>query len=120
KDSWGRAEAAAAAPVAVKEAPAAPAAPPAERTPRTAAQEARFALYTRERGLNADDADRIARDDGLAEAFVEALAVHPNASTIANWLVNELARELKDRPLQGLPFGGTEIGELVALLDADK
>jgi len=93
-----------------------PAAKP-ERPARDAAEEARFRLYVEDRGISADAADLIARDHSLANFFAEALAAHPNAQGIANWIVNDLMRELKDRSVAQLPFGGAEIGRLVGLID---
>jgi Asp-tRNA(Asn)/Glu-tRNA(Gln) amidotransferase B subunit len=35
----------------------------------------------------------------------------------ANWIVNELPRELRGRTIADLPFGGRELGELVRLVE---
>ena len=121
KDSWANRQAAQPEPAPEPEPkPATTPAQPAERPPRTVEEEARFAELTGEHGLSEDDADQIARDEVLARVFGEAVAAHPNARGVANWVVNDLARELKAQSLQDLPFGGAEIGALVALLDADK
>jgi glutaminyl-tRNA synthetase len=60
-----------------------------ERPPRDATEEARFRLYVEDRGISADAADLIARSADLANLFAEALAAHPNAQGIANWIVND-------------------------------
>ncbi|MCK5690896.1 Asp-tRNA(Asn)/Glu-tRNA(Gln) amidotransferase GatCAB subunit B, partial [Myxococcota bacterium] len=36
---------------------------------------------------------------------------------IANWVINELLRELHGRSIDDVPFGGTELAEMVALID---
>jgi glutaminyl-tRNA synthetase len=86
---------------------------------RTATPElaARFVRYTEELGLAADDADVLTGDLALARFFEAALAVHPNAKSVANWVTNEVLREAKDRPLDQLPFGGSQVGKLAALVD---
>ncbi len=77
----------------------------------------RFERFRGERGLDAQDARLLAEDPARAELFEEALARHDNARAIANWIVNDLLREAKERPLAELPFGGAELAELVALVD---
>jgi glutaminyl-tRNA synthetase len=119
KDSWTRAKA--------EEPVAKPAQVPPpkfeakapDRPARSAEEEDRYALYVK-RGLDDADADLIARDPALADAFAEALKAHKNARGIANWLVNDLRAALKERTLESLPIGGAEIGGLVALIDANR
>ena len=36
---------------------------------------------------------------------------------VANWIINELPREIGDRALDTLPFGGPELGRLVELVE---
>lgn len=48
-------------------------------------------------------------DDAVAEGAPEAAA--------ANWIVNELPRELRGRSIAELPFGGRQLGELVRLVE---
>ena len=38
---------------------------------------------------------------------------------VANWIVNELLREIKDHPISKLNFGGEKLGELVELIDGE-
>ncbi len=45
-----------------------------------------------------------------------ASSTQENAQAIANWLIHELLREIKDTPIADLPFSGDAIGELVALI----
>ncbi|HEX9109409.1 MAG TPA: glutamate--tRNA ligase family protein, partial [Longimicrobiales bacterium] len=58
-----------------------------------------------------DPATRALLDDAVAEGAPEAAA--------ANWIVNELPRELKGRGVAELPFGGRELGELVRLVEGN-
>ncbi|CAM2066826.1 Glutamine--tRNA ligase [Sulfidibacter corallicola] len=108
------------APSKVEKATPAPAEPKrdplADKTPELAAK---FTAYRDDHGLSEEDADLLTADPARVRFFEAALATHDNAKAIANWINNELARELKDRPLSQLPFGPTELAELVALIDAD-
>ena len=73
--------------------------------------------YVEGLGLSAYDA-RVLTDDAEVSRFFEAaLAVHGNVKAVANWIINELLRELKDQPLSGLACTGAQLGELVALID---
>ncbi len=90
---------------------------PRER-PLTADQEAAMARYRDELGLAEHDARLLAADADLCTLFEAALAVHRQPLAVANWVLHEAQRELKERPLAELPFGGAELGELVALVDA--
>lgn len=79
--------------------------------------EARFERYQAELGLPERDADLLTGDVAVAAFFEGAVAVHDSPQGVANWIVNELLRELKDREIENLPFGGEEIGRLVALVE---
>jgi glutaminyl-tRNA synthetase len=78
---------------------------------------ARFERYQAELGLPEGDVDLLTGDLTLAELFEGAVAVHDAPRAVANWIVNDLLRELKDREIEDLPFGGEEIGRLVALVE---
>ena len=77
----------------------------------------RLARYTNELGLTPEDADVLTGDLTLARFFEAALAVHPNAKSVANWVTNEVLREAKDQPLDRLPLSGEQVGRLAALVD---
>jgi glutaminyl-tRNA synthetase len=83
----------------------------------TPEQEALSKRYGTELGVGSEEASLLASDVSLSRFFEDALSAHNNPQGIANWIVNELMRELKERPLESLPFGPKELAELVALLD---
>ena len=67
--------------------------------------------------MTPEDADVLTGDLTLARFFEAALAVHPNAKSVANWVTNEVLREAKDQPLDRLPLSGEQVGRLAALVD---
>ena len=68
-------------------------------------------------GLTVEDARMVAGDPLLERLFAEAVAAGAPAQSVANWLVHELQRELKERGAATVAFGGTELAELVMLID---
>ncbi|MDJ0838432.1 MAG: glutamine--tRNA ligase/YqeY domain fusion protein [Acidobacteriota bacterium] len=118
RDSWSKiaepaAEQPKTAPKPKPKATAKPAAPKATRE-RTPQQQVLYDKY-RDLGLSDEDADLISAEDTVAGLFEDAAAAHDNPKGIANWVVNEVLRALKDR--DGLPFDGAALGELVKLID---
>lgn len=85
----------------------------------TPAQKERLPRYTDDLNLQLDDAVIFAKDADLAAFFEDALVAHDNPQGLANWIVNELLREIKDTPLAEVPFDGAKLGRLVALIDDD-
>jgi glutaminyl-tRNA synthetase len=79
---------------------------------------AAFQRYKAELGLEEQDADLLSGDLATAAFFDAALVAHHNPQSVANWINNALQGELKDKSIDALPFGGTEFGKLVALVDA--
>ena len=133
RDSWAKATAtenAAPTPTPKREAKPAVAAPSdSSRKSRTEVRDeiraqqpelaARLTRYTTELGLPFEDADVLTGDLTLVRFFEEALAVNANAKSIANWVLNEVLRELKESPIDSLRFSGAQLGQLVALVDAN-
>jgi glutaminyl-tRNA synthetase len=68
-------------------------------------------------GLSAAQADVLTGDPAVADFFEAAVADHPDARSVANWVANDLLRELKGRPLSQLPFGPAELAELASMAD---
>lgn len=68
-------------------------------------------------GVTPELADVLTGDEAVAHFFDAALAVYNNPKAIANWMANEVLRELKGRPLEQLPFTAVQLAELVKLVD---
>ncbi len=73
--------------------------------------------YTKALSLSEYDATILTADAEIAHFFEAALARHNNVKSVANWVINDVLREVKDSPLTALKFGPEAIGELVALID---
>ncbi|MCA9563961.1 MAG: glutamine--tRNA ligase, partial [Myxococcales bacterium] len=130
RDSWAKhtdasaadAEPDAAAKVVAPSTPTTPAKPRShERDQRRAENAALAAFYKRFQGygLSEDDADILSGEEPLAEYFSAAVDAYDNPVALANWFVNELLRELKDRSLDDLPFTAPHFAELVRLKEDD-
>ena len=81
---------------------------------------ARFARYTGPLALSEDEADLLSGDASLATYFDAAVAVHPNARSVARWLLNDLSGAARDRALGSLPLAPAAFGRFVALVDAGR
>ncbi len=66
--------------------------------------------------LSGDDAEVLTRTWGISRFFEAALAEHDDPPSIANWIVNEVTREARGKPIEDLPFKGAAIGNLVAMI----
>jgi glutaminyl-tRNA synthetase len=88
--------------------------PEPERSPELQARRARFAA---ERGIGADQAEILTRETATADLFEAAAAAGAEPRAAANWIIHELPRELGDRGVDRLPFGGSELAALVALVE---
>ena len=77
----------------------------------------RMESYREALGLSGDEADLLTGNRALSGFFEGALEVHPEARSVAAWVINELPREAHGQPLDELPFGPAELGRLVALVD---
>lgn len=80
-------------------------------------QEQRAARYQDTYKLSDDEARLMGQDEALGQFFEDAVKAHNNPTGIANWIVNELLRELKEKTINTLPFGPAELAELIALQD---
>lgn len=79
--------------------------------------QAKAKRYVTECGLTEYDA-RVLTDDAEVAALFEAALLHSkHHKLVANWIINEVLREVKDKPISSLKFGGEAIGELVALIE---
>lgn len=91
---------------------------PRQPTSTKAPLEGRALALHSEHGLTEADA-RLVGDSDLLFAWFGAAIAHPAQPTsVAKWLVNDVQAALKTKP--ELPFGGLELGELVALVDGGR
>ena len=83
---------------------------------------AAYVRYQEELGLPEEDADLLtgsAELSGFFEVGIGAGDPAPSPTGLANWIVNELVRELKDRPLADVPITPQSFAALVALREGD-
>jgi glutaminyl-tRNA synthetase len=73
--------------------------------------------YRDELSLSEEDAKLLTRDADTAALFDAAIVAGAPARSVANWMINELPRELRERALSELPFGGAGLGALVAMVE---
>jgi glutaminyl-tRNA synthetase len=127
RDSWARQEqraraseqAAGAEAAAPPRAAAEPQAAEAPARVLTAAQQEQRGELLERYGLDEHDAELIAITPELPEFFAAAVSALPQSPRpVANWVVNELLRELKDRPLAELRITPGGLAELVGLVDS--
>ncbi len=88
-----------------------------EATPMDADEQARFDKYKNELKLNNEVANILARDKTLSSFYEEALSTLNSPLNIANIVVNEVARELKQKEISELKFSAKQIARLVKMID---
>jgi aspartyl-tRNA(Asn)/glutamyl-tRNA(Gln) amidotransferase subunit B len=76
-----------------------------------------YTRYVNEFALNEEEARLLSDNPDMKTFYEDAISRHANYKGVANWVTNELIRELKGRDLEALPFKGREIGQLVGLID---
>jgi glutaminyl-tRNA synthetase len=81
---------------------------------------ARFQRYQDALGLSKDDADVLTGDVALARYFDDAVAIHPNAKSVARWLQNDLLGLVGDDDLGAAKVSAAAFGRFVALIDDGK
>ncbi len=82
-----------------------------------AARRRRFALQYE---LSAYDADLLAQGRGLADYFEEAVREYPRPKVVANWVLNELLREVPgedDRAVAACPIPPRNLAGLLRLIE---
>jgi aspartyl-tRNA(Asn)/glutamyl-tRNA(Gln) amidotransferase subunit B len=88
--------------------------------------ETRKSRFISEYALPAYDAELLTSRKDIADYFETALKTHANAKAVANWIVGDLFRVLKERKLDdrltitNWPVRAEQIAELVQLIDAGK
>ncbi len=91
-----------------------------EVAPMTSEQQTLFDKYTTELKLNSEVANTLARDAYLSEFYEKALSLLKSPVNLANMIVNEVLREIKERHSTKLRFTPGQIAELVKMLDEEK
>ncbi|MEN8140970.1 MAG: Asp-tRNA(Asn)/Glu-tRNA(Gln) amidotransferase subunit GatB [Thermodesulfobacteriota bacterium] len=76
--------------------------------------EARRLRFSEEIGLPDEAATILTGEKPLADYFEAALAVYPNGKKLANWIMTEVLREMRDGDF---PVGPAELGGLLTMLD---
>jgi glutaminyl-tRNA synthetase len=80
-------------------------------------QQELFDNYTNNLGLNSEVSNILARDEDLSRFYKEALAIINSPVTLANIIVNEVARELKQMEVSQVKFTPIQVSELVKMID---
>ncbi len=139
KDTWGRrastshpADSAAATPESTRSENEAKGQPRAEHTadvggdpghpqdPRKSLDPAQAAHYDALRarhGLSPEDAAQLVQHEGLPFFFDAAVAASEHPQAVEHWVLNDMARLLKDRPLPTLAITPTQLAALVQLVE---
>ena len=73
-------------------------------------------------GLNESDATLLTSERSLADFFEKTGKLCENFKSAANWIMNELLRELKDRKisLENSPITEARLADLIQLIDQGK
>jgi glutaminyl-tRNA synthetase len=77
----------------------------------------RFESYQSELNLGEKIADALTGSQDVANFFDSARANDGNDALVANWMVNELFKELKEQPLAASPLSPASFAALVRLVD---
>jgi glutaminyl-tRNA synthetase len=80
-------------------------------------QQKLFDNYTNNLGLNSEVSNILARDKDLSNFYKESLIIINSPITLANIVVNEVARELKQMEVSQIKFTPIQITELVKMID---
>ncbi len=78
-----------------------------------------FDKYTKELALNGEVANILARDADLSLFYQKALNEINSPVSLANIVVNEVARELKDKEASKLKFTAKQISQLIEMIDKE-
>ncbi len=88
-----------------------------EVAPMSEEQKTLFDKYTGDLGLNSEVSNILSRDKYLSSFYEEALSVLNSPVSLANIVVNEVAKELKEKQLSELKFSAKQIAQLVKMVD---
>jgi Asp-tRNA(Asn)/Glu-tRNA(Gln) amidotransferase B subunit len=73
----------------------------------------RFAAWPVTYGLTEDEVDLLTADRSTGDLFEEAVGAGAPADATARWVINELPRELGDRPIDRTPLTGAGLAALL-------
>jgi glutaminyl-tRNA synthetase len=73
----------------------------------------RYARWPAQHGIGEAEADLLSGDRATGDLFESAVAAGAPAAAVARWMVNELARELGDRPVTAAPVTGETLAALI-------
>lgn len=82
--------------------------------------EARRRRFVDEYALSIDDAAQLTDSRGIADYFEDVARVSGNAKAGANWILNDLTRELKSAgvAIEQSPLAASELGKMIKLIDS--
>ena len=82
--------------------------------------EARRRCFVDEYGLSFDDAAQLIDSRSMADYFESATRACGNAKAAANWILNELVRELKSaaKEISNAPVSAQSLAEMIKLIDS--
>jgi glutaminyl-tRNA synthetase len=90
-----------------------------EVAPMSEDQKALFDMYINEHNLNNEVSNILARDNFLSSFYNLAINKYYSPISLANIIVNEVARELKENPSNELKFDALQIAELIKMVDEE-
>ena len=79
----------------------------------------RYGRLVKDHGLTEKQASVLTEDKAVVDFYEAAFSAHRNAKSIANWVINDVLRELKGQDISELGISGSNLGELVKLIDDD-
>jgi glutaminyl-tRNA synthetase len=80
----------------------------------------RFALWPSLYGLSEGEVDLLTGDRPTGDLFEQAVEGGAPPQVVARWVINELPRELGDRPLDGTPLSGRDLAGLVLAVESGE
>ncbi|MBD3841721.1 MAG: glutamine--tRNA ligase/YqeY domain fusion protein [Campylobacterales bacterium] len=87
--------------------------------PMTDEQKDLFVQYTTQLGLNSEVSNILARDEKLSSFFQECLSILNAPVALANIVVNEVAKELKEKTQKEVKFNAQYVASLVKMIEDD-
>ncbi|HXW82142.1 MAG TPA: hypothetical protein VEJ84_21775, partial [Acidimicrobiales bacterium] len=92
----------------------------AEARVRDALLADRFAAWPSKYGLGEGEVDLLTADRATGDLFEDAVGSGAPPGAVARWIINELPRELADRPLDETKLTGKGLGTLVLAVESGE